>query len=215
MRHGFQSFLDKGWLDQNFLALVRKHTLTDPFARCLLYVACMRFEKLLESGVVDDLQLCYSASGFFLSHEVEEMFSNSSAFLQDTGFLRSSTRFCTVLQRLRAAWGMSERNRTVLRRVGAGGLRGRCCRGLRDRCLLLWLGLGLRLALVGESMRVRFFFVGSWGSQLLCKPFFRFFIDQKKTRKPRTFSSGGGGGVGGRRIKLYTYILIILNTIVI
>ena len=48
---------------------------------------------------------------------------------------------------------MSERNRTVLRRVGAGGLRGRCCMGQRDWCLLLWLGLGLRLALVGESMR--------------------------------------------------------------
>ena len=46
--------------------------------------------------------------------------------------------------------------------------------------------------------------MGSWGSQLLCKPFFRFFMDQKKTRKPRTFSGGGGGGVGGRRIKLYT-----------
>ena len=46
---------------------------------------------------------------------------------------------------------------------------------------------------------VRFFFVGSWGSQLLCKPFFRFFMDQKKTRKPRTFSGGGGGGGGGRR----------------
>ena len=49
---------------------------------------------------------------------------------------------------------MSERNRTVLRRVGAGGLRGRCCRGLRDRCLLLWLGLGLRLALRGCVRRM-------------------------------------------------------------
>ena len=46
---------------------------------------------------------------------------------------------------------------------------------------------------------LRFFFVGSWGSQLLCKPFFRFFMDQKKTRKPRTFSGGGGGGGGGMR----------------
>ena len=51
------------------------------------------------------------------------------------------------------------------------------------------------------DLALRFFFVGSWGSQLLCKPFFRFFMDQKKTRKPRTFSGGGGGG---RRIKLYT-----------
>ena len=41
--------------------------------------------------------------------------------------------------------------------------------------------------------------MGSWGSQLLCKPFFRFFMDQEKTRKPRTFSGGGGGGGGGGR----------------
>ena len=46
------------------------------------------------------------------------------------------------------------------------------------------------------TLRLRFFFVGSWGSQLLCKLFFRFFMDQKKTRKPRTFSGGGGGGGG-------------------
>ena len=56
--------------------------------------------------------------------------------------------------------------------------------------------------------------MGSWGSQLLCKPFFRFFMDQEKTRKPRTFSGGGGGG-GGLEVDGSSYILIILNTIVI
>ena len=52
---------------------------------------------------------------------------------------------------------MSDRRRTerlpVLRWIGAGGLRAcwRCCRGLRDRCRLLWVGLGLRLLLGGEN----------------------------------------------------------------
>ena len=51
---------------------------------------------------------------------------------------------------------------------------------------------------------LRFFFVGSWGSQLLCKPFFSIFYGSEENTKTEDFFGGGGGGVGGRRIKLYT-----------
>ena len=68
---------------------------------------------------------------------------------------------------------------------------------------------------------LRFFFVGSWGSQLPCKQKISILMNFIKRRKPRTFSSRGGGG--GRRtevdgssyIQILIFILIIFNNIVI
>ena len=52
---------------------------------------------------------------------------------------------------------------------------------------------------------LKVFLCGKLGKPASLQAIFRFFMDQKKTRKPRTFSGGGGGGgVGGQRIKLYT-----------